>query len=120
MRRSAEKAFLELGLRDMARIDGWVMVDASQMAANLMMDTVERASEFAFLDPGKEDPMPGLNPLEQERPWMLQGQIPEVRAALHVHNAGEIVVAELRARMCSVTACSNTAPASELSFPLSV
>jgi hypothetical protein len=91
---SAEKAFLELPAgHGMYR---WVMVDASQMAANLMMDTAECASEFAFLDPESEDPMSQASPLRAGTPVMkLQGQPGGVHAALHVHNAGEIGI-ELR------------------------
>lgn len=78
MRRSAERAFLELGLRDMARIDGWVLVDQDQMASNRMADVVLRAAHKVWLDPGPEDGEPGEGPLERERPWMLHGDISDV------------------------------------------
>jgi hypothetical protein len=61
VRRSAEKAFWNWACGTW-HIDGWSWWTRPQMAANLMTVTVERASEFAFLDPGKEGSYAGAEP----------------------------------------------------------
>ena len=81
IRRGAERAFRELGLRDVARIDGWVITDSDLMIRELTYKFVQKNDNKRFLDPGPEDPTPGLTPLEESRPFLEEG-LTDVRALL--------------------------------------
>lgn len=81
IRRSAERAFLELGLRDYARFDGWLMLHSEAQHMEFLADHVESADNPPPVPSAAELPLPGFGPLPEEE-YMYENvfDMTEVRA----------------------------------------
>lgn len=66
IRRTAERAFLELGLRDYARIDGWVMLHSEAQHMEFLSDYVLQEDNPPPVPTAAELPLPGFGPLPEE------------------------------------------------------
>ena len=66
VRRSAERAFLELGLRDYARFDGWVMLHSEAQHMELLSDYILQEEKPPAVHAAAELPLPGFGPLPEE------------------------------------------------------
>jgi hypothetical protein len=66
IRRSAERAFLELGLKDYARFDGWLMLHSEAQHMEFLADHVERVDNPTPVPSARELPLPGFGPLPED------------------------------------------------------
>eukprot|EP00892_Ulva_mutabilis_P002530 jgi/Ulvmu1/12278/UM087_0012.1 len=66
IRRSAERAFLDMGLRDYARFDGWLLIHAEAEHCGMLAKSVARFTDPAGIAIPPELPLPGDGPLPED------------------------------------------------------
>lgn len=81
IRRTAERAFLDLGLRDYARFDGWIMLHSEQQHMKMLTDLMLDDGTPKLTHQNTELPLPGFGPLPEEE-FLQEGvfDITEVQA----------------------------------------
>lgn len=88
IRRSAERAFTELGLRDVARLDGWVHLDAEFFKKQREQEALDHRLKPKPVDPGEDTIWHGqshYDRIDMHEPPDLQTAVRTVPASLRAN-----------------------------------